>query len=219
MSSVQGISRKVLLVEDEIFVRALIEDVLVKAGYEVQTSGDVLQAKDIAKKFEPEILVTDINLGGLDTGIDLAHAIKATQSLKGLVFITNVPDPKIIGADEKAIPKGSAYLDKNKLGNPGVLVEAIEAAVAGKVPSHMRDDKAEHSELPELSRSQIEVLRLIAEGLSNQQIADRRNTGLRAVENLLQRAYEVLGIDVNSHTNVRVKAVLAYLKAAGLNRG
>lgn len=218
MSQTAGKPRKVLLVDDETFLRALVADLLTDAGYEVQTAAHIDDARKVAREFNPEVLVADINLGTIENGIDLVYAISKQQNLSGIVFLTNVPKPRIIGSDEKSIPKESAYLNKNKLVDPRLLIDAIEATVNKKVPAHLRDDLAENSVIPELSRAQIEVLIMVTNGFSNQQIAEKRDTGLRAVENLLQRAYEVLEIAPDSNSNARVRAANAYLKAAGLIR-
>jgi DNA-binding NarL/FixJ family response regulator len=67
--------------------------------------------------------------------------------------------------------------------------------------------------LAELSAKQLEVLKLIAEGLSNQQIADARQTSVRAVEGMVSRIFEALGIDVQDAGNSRVDAVKKYFLA------
>lgn len=211
---------KVLLVEDETMVRSLIAELLTANGYRVITAGNASEARMVAAEFVPDVLVADIQLGGGPTGIDLAHALSQDQGLRGMVFLTNVPEPRLIGFDSKSIPKGSAYLNKSRLADTRVLVDAIEASRSGKVPLIYRDDHSIDPDIPELSRSQIDVLRLVAQGHSNLQIAEIRGTGQRAVENLLHRAYEVLGIDVEtSNANMRVNAVLAYLETIGAKRG
>jgi DNA-binding NarL/FixJ family response regulator len=214
-----GVTR-VLLVEDELIVRSLLQELLESHGYQVYPASDAASARAIAELDRPDVLVADIQLGGGPTGIDLAHAIQFTYRLKGLVFLTNVPEPRLIGFDSKSIPKSAVYLNKARLANSNVLVEAIEASMSRNVPKSMRDDLTEGSSLPDLSRSQIEVLQLVSQGLSNQEIAIKRATGIRAVENLLHRAYEALGIDVeSSSSNVRVNGALAYLEAIGAKRG
>jgi DNA-binding NarL/FixJ family response regulator len=67
--------------------------------------------------------------------------------------------------------------------------------------------------LAELSAKQLEVLKLIADGLSNQQIADARQTSVRAVEGMVSRIFDALGIDVQDAGNSRVDAVKKYFLA------
>lgn len=58
-----------------------------------------------------------------------------------------------------------------------------------------------------ISKTQAELLQLIAQGLSNQAIAEKRGTTLRAVEALVNRTYEALNLKVNDSRNLRVEAV------------
>ena len=60
---------------------------------------------------------------------------------------------------------------------------------------------------------------MVALGLSNHQIATERGTTVRAVENLVKRAFEAAGIDVESNTNPRVTAAREYIKIAGMPFG
>jgi DNA-binding NarL/FixJ family response regulator len=102
------------------------------------------------------------------------------------------------------------------LSDSDVLNQAIEAALRDKVGAKFRDDLQPSHSLVNVSKTQFEVLRLIAKGYSNQQIAEERNTTLRAVENLINRAVAAAGIDVSSKTSARVIAVREFVKAAGL---
>ena len=201
-------------------VRGLIQELLESQGYSVISAPDAAAARFLAATHLPQVLVADIQLGSGPTGIDLAHVVTASQKLEGLVFLTNLPEPRLIGFESKSIPKRAVYLNKSRLASSGVLVKAIEASRSGRVDASLRDDLNVISSLPDLSKSQIDVLRMVADGLSNQEIAERRGTGLRAVENLLHRAYESMGIDVEAGSgNIRVNAALTYLKAIGQSRG
>ena len=58
----------------------------------------------------------------------------------------------------------------------------------------------------QITKSQAEILRMVSEGLSNSAIASLRKTSARAVETLLARTYEALGIADNPDINARVVA-------------
>ena len=58
-----------------------------------------------------------------------------------------------------------------------------------------------------ISKTQAELLGLIVQGLSNQAIAKKRGTTLRAVEALINRTYEALNLKVSDSRNLRVEAV------------
>ena len=133
-----------------------------------------------------------------------------------LVFLTHVPEPRIFGVDVKSVPKNAAYLLKERLADPNVLNDAIEAALRDRVGPEFRDDLKPSHPLVNVSKTQLDVLRMIAKGLSNQQIAEQRGTTLRAVENLVNRAIAAAGIDAKSKTSARVIAVREFIRIAGL---
>jgi DNA-binding NarL/FixJ family response regulator len=191
--------RSVLVVEDEPFIRALVSDKLTNDGFRVQVASSARDARKITD-FEDIVAV----------------AMSKLHPEMALVFLTHVAEPKLFGFDTKSVPKNAAYLLKSRLSDPGVLNQAIEAALRDKVGEEFRDDLNPSHSLVNVSRTQFEVLRMIAKGYSNQQIAEERGTTLRAVENLVNRAVAAAGIDVQSKTSARVLAVREFVKAAGL---
>src|SRR5688500_2705829 len=81
---------KVLLVEDELLVRELVEEALVDAGAEVLTAdcGSAAQLLLEQRSFRPDVLVTDINLGPGCDGFEVSRlALRMLPSLK-VVYIT-----------------------------------------------------------------------------------------------------------------------------------
>jgi DNA-binding CsgD family transcriptional regulator len=66
------------------------------------------------------------------------------------------------------------------------------------------------------SARQLELLRMIALGYSNERIARERGTGVRAVEQLIHRTYARLDLRGDSDANARVQAVRAYVAAFGM---
>lgn len=207
---------KVLVVEDESILRSLITSLLSSQGYEVQSAASAAEARQRSEKFKPDAYCLDIELGKGATGIDLAHAIRATDPKASIVFLTNVPEPRFIGVDGKSIPRDAAYLYKQKINDPSELTFAIESARRKRIDSKLRDDKNPTHALAHVSRSQLDVLHMVALGLSNSEIAEKRGTTIRAVENLINRACEAANLSSESGSNQRVKAARAFIKTAGL---
>jgi len=208
--------RSVLVVEDEPFIAGLVRDKLSKDGFLVHFASSALEARKITDSEDIDVVVLDIDLGSGPNGLDLGVAMSKLHPELALVFLTHVAEPKLFGFDVKAVPKNAAYLLKNRLSDPDVLNQAIEAALRDKVGPEFRDDLNPSHSLVNVSRTQFEVLRLIAKGYSNQQIAQERGTTIRAVENLVNRAVAAAGIDVESKTSARVLAVREFVKVAGL---
>ena len=210
--------RKVLVVEDEPLLRSLIAANLEADGFEVEAVGSAAEARKVVDNFDPDVALLDIELGSGPTGVDLALILRSHLPAIGLVFLTHIPEPRVVGIDNKKIPKNAAYLNKERIADHAVVRAAIEAALRDKVRSNFRDDKKDHA-LVDVSRSQLAVLQMVALGMSNAQIAEERGTSVRAVENLVKRAFIAAGIDLEAGGNPRVTAVREYIKVAGLPFG
>jgi DNA-binding NarL/FixJ family response regulator len=209
------LQRRVLIVEDEPLIRNLVANQLSLAGFDVQTAENAAEARKKADLVSPDVAILDVELGYGPTGFDLAAILRRQDPGIALVFLTHLPEPRLIGLDNRIIPKNAAYLVKDKISDPNILLEAIEASLRERVGDHLRDDRKSTSRFSRISRSQIEVLHLLATGLSNQQIADRRGTTVRAVENLIRRAFDAAEITGDSQQHLRVTAAREYLKAIG----
>ena len=211
-------ARKVLIVEDEPLLRSLIATNLERDGFQVESVGSAAEARKAVKDFDPDVALLDIELGDGPTGVDLALILRRQLPTIALVFLTHIPEPRVVGIDNKKIPKNAAYLNKERIADPGVVIEAIEAALRDRVRSNFRDDKKAHP-LVDVSRSQLAVLQMVALGMSNSEIAKERDTSIRAVENLVKRALIAAGIDPEAGGNPRVTAAREYIKVAGLPHG
>lgn len=207
--------RRILVVENEPLLRDLIGQVLLARGFLVSTVGDVSTALRAVDQLDPDALVLDIDLGVGANGFDLADVLQRNQSTAAIVFLTNLPDPRFIGRDKGAIPKGSAYLSKAMLANSGHLVNALEGVLHETASVRYRHDLDSTRPLSYLSRSQIAVLGLVASGHTNYQIAALRGTTVRAVEGLISRTFEALNISVLGESNARVQAAAKYLRSVG----
>lgn len=200
--------RHVLLVEDEPLLRDLIAKSIELNGFLVTTAANATDAKRAIKSIDPDAMVVDIELGPGPNGLDLAEVVSKQRPDIGIVFLTNLPDPRF-GGDGKAITKNQAYIRKGAIESTGELVDALEAVLRDRVTKEYRHDLASNRPLSNLSQRQIATLRLVAEGKTNQQIADLRGTSTRAVESMLSRIFEALGIDPKS-SNPRVEAASKY---------
>lgn len=204
-----------MVVEDNQFMRALITELLEKQGFEVQAVDTTSAAVKLAASFDPDAAILDVELGTGPNGFDLARILRESNPEIGLLFLTNIPEPKTIGVDNRSIPKDAAYLVKESVGNIELLLKAIKASLRGRVGAELRQDREVHS-LSNLSRSQLDLLHMAALGLSNTEIAQRRGTTVRAVENLFKRAIDAAGIEVGPGEHGRVLAVRKYIETVVL---
>lgn len=206
-------SRHVVVVENEPLMRDLIGKTLESAGFKVTTAANAADAKRVHLAIDPDAMVVDIELGPGPDGFDLVSAIVAESPEIAIVFLTNLPDPRLVGKDTRSVPKNAAYLRKSNLVDANDLVDALNSVLMSEDVSGFRHDLDENRPLADLSAKQLQVLRQIADGLSNQQIADSRGTSVRAVEGMVSRIFESLNIDVQKDGNSRVDAVKKFFIA------
>lgn len=207
---------KVLVVDDEPLVRGLMTEVLTSAGYEVKAAADAASAKQLAKDFDPDVAVLDVDLGSGPNGFDLEVSLRHTNPQLAIVFLTNIPSPKVLGVSAKSIPKNASYLLKSSMGDSLKLSQAINQASRGFGGTVREDLEARHS-LSGLSRSQFEVIEMVARGMTNEEIADVRGTSVRAVRMIIARAFKTLGIESPRGAG-RVKAAISFLRLTGTGR-
>jgi DNA-binding NarL/FixJ family response regulator len=208
-----------LIVEDEPLVRSLLVSLLEPKGGQIKAAANAAEARKITSDFTPDVAILDIELGDGPSGIDLAHVLRTQFPNIGLVFLTHIPEPRVVGVENRNIPKNAAYLRKDRMADTGVLEKAIEAAFKNRVSKDLRDDKNSSHKLTDVSRSQLDVLRLVAMGHSNQEIAAQRGTTVRAVEHLVKRAFAAAGVDSASPGNARVVAAREFIQVAGMPHG
>ena len=209
------LSRTIVVVENESLLRDLIARSLEAAGFHVSTAANAADAKRAIKASDPDACVVDIELGPGPNGFDFAEYLHRESPDIGVVFLTNLPDPRFANREAKTVRQNQAYLRKSQLVDSKELVEAVNAVLKEQRVSDFRHDQSEDRPLVALSRRQIAVLKLVADGFSNAQIAEARGTTVRAVEGMVSRIFHSLGIDAQGVGNARVEATKMYLVAAG----
>ena len=205
-----GFQRSVVIAEDDAFLRSLLAETLDKAGFLVTTAATIADAKRAVFAIDPDAVVLDIDFGPGPTGYDLADTLRKTNQGLGIVFLTSQPDPRYANRDSKSVPKSEAYLNKHLLADTNTLVDALEAVLTGAGVDDYRHHELEGRPLQNLSNSQIQVLQLLAEGKTNQQIAEIRKRSLSATESLVTRTLEALGLQHETEHNIRVAAAVRY---------
>ena len=198
-------SIKVLLVEDEEFTRILIRDALTNIGMTVLAVASVNQALAEIEEFDPNVVVTDLDLGPGPDGADLLHKVEEERPWTGMVVLTAHASPELAVHRGRTIPEGATYLVKSQISSASSLKSAIEESIASPGLSQKAVKNSEDQYI--VSSMQGEILRMIADGLSNAAIAREKNVTLRAAEALVQRTFTALGVKGNPDVNSRVVAV------------
>ncbi|MFU8795693.1 MAG: response regulator transcription factor [Dehalococcoidia bacterium] len=211
---------RVAVVEDEALFREMLVGALSRQeGLEViGTADDAGQAIELARNSSPDVMLMDIELVGEMDGIEAALAIKKENPGIGIVILSAHDDPRYVTSLPLGESSGWAYLLKHSVRDLSTVVLAIEGCARGMVvmdPSLMdRLSPREGSPVDRLTPRQQEVLRLLAEGLSNAAIARRLGLEERSVESYINVIYQHLGLSGEPEINMRVKATLAFLKSS-----
>jgi DNA-binding NarL/FixJ family response regulator len=196
---------KVLLVEDEEFTRTLIRDSLEKIGMNVVDVGSVQAALAVIDDFDPHVVVSDLDLGPGPDGADLLFKVEKTRPWTGMVVLTAHASPELALHGASRIPANATYLVKSQISSTDYLKTAIEESIVHPGAINMTKKNSEDQYV--VSASQGEILRMIADGLSNAAIARERDVTLRAAEALIQRTFAALGVKGDPDINSRVIAV------------
>ena len=198
-------SIKVLLVEDEEFTRTLLRDSLSKIGMNVLDVASVQAALAVIEEFDPHVVISDLDLGPGPDGADLLYKIEQTRPWTGMVVLTAHASPELALHGASRIPESATYLVKSQITSMDHLKSAIEESISRPGNVNAINKNAEDQYV--ISATQGEILRMIADGLSNAAIARERNVTLRAAEALIQRTFAALGVKGDPDVNSRVVAV------------
>ncbi len=206
--------RLVLVVEDEALTRSLIVEMLESAGFEVQACSSAVEALRECRYADPDAVITDIDLGPGPSGLDLVENLGRTYPHIAVLVLSNYP---ILRQHPVNTRKRLAYLDKREVGSSATVIDALEAVLRDEVEKRRVADDADAA-VARLSRAQLDALRMMAEGLSNAEIAAQRGISKRAAESLIQRTISTLGISPDERLNPRVQAVRIYFQYTGVPR-
>lgn len=208
-------TRRALVVEDEPLIATLLADVLTRAGFSVRAAADVRQAKELIRTFDPDVAILDIALGDGPTGVDLAYVVHQDRPDIGILFLTQHPDPRTVGVDSAALPPNCGFVRKSMISETDYLLGALESVLADN-PSGYRSDLQSDRPLSGLTKTQFDVLRMAALGMTNSAISRSRQTTERSVERIMASVFAALQIPTSPDVNPRVEAVRRYIAEAGI---
>lgn len=186
-----GIS--VLVVDDHPLWREGIGRELAEHGFQVAAAGDAESAVRIARTVHPDVVMMDLNLGGL-SGVDATARITAEVPGTPVLALSASGEHDDVLQAVKAGAVG--YVVKSV--SLAELVEALTHAVEGRVVctaglaglilgEYRRMSATDDSAgAPRLTERETEVLRLVAKGLTRRQIANRLVIAHRTIENHVQ---------------------------------
>ena len=209
-----SLARRVLVVEDDTLLALLLADELANLDFEVATASDTASARKQIAKFDPDLILLDLSLGDGPTGVHLAHALHKDRPDIAILVLTKYSDAKSISSQALELPPGVGFLRKQLVTEPNQLVQAIEEVLADR-PDNVRQDLLRDGPFSQLPDRGQNILRLLAEGLSNQEIGRQTGLSVKSVERWIERIYLTLEIDTSASKNPRVAAATRYLREIG----
>ena len=205
----------VLLVDDHEIVRRGVrafletqEDITV-----VAQAGSGEEAVRLAVEHAPDVALMDLIMPGMD-GVEATRRLTARSPRTNVVMLTSYHDDEHVFP---AIRAGALSYVLKEVG-PDELADAVRKAAAGEAVLHPRvaarvvrelhgARREEPNAFHELSDRELEVLKLIAEGLSNAQIAGRLYVSEKTVKYHLSQIYGKLGVSSRTAAVARARAL------------
>ena len=190
---------RIVIADDHAMVRAGLSQLL--GSFDdlevVGTASDGLEAVDAVGELRPDVVLMDLSMPNMD-GIEATAAVKQQYPDTHVVVLTTFQEPRQVSA---ALGAGaSGYLVKDV--EPEVLVAGIRAAVQGGAPLSpsvaaglLRGSSTMSMVSPSsLTPRELEILQLIVDGHTNQQIARALGISEKTVKTHCSRLFQRLGV-------------------------
>ena len=218
---------RVLVINDDSFELTTMASALrLHSINVVGEASNKLVAENLFRSLQPEIVLIDLQFSGEDA-IGLLQKMRKVDPNLGIVITTYSPDLRLFGLLEKNIPLGSKLILKRSISDLSVITyalnESVKSAVDGSGMTWINLHKLIPEEsfitiLTQLTDIQIETLRLVAQGLSNSEIARVRYVSEKSVEQIVARIAQHLSIAPDRRRNLRVALTGEYFKWLGAPR-
>ena len=183
---------RILLVEDQFFARVALHTVI-DSRTDMRIVAEIDRGSEALSMFRecgPDVVIMDLRLPGL-SGFEAIRLIRAEAPLARIVVLSNYDGSEDV---HRALDAGAmAYLTKDA--NDDELVAAILAVFRGKryLPAALAALLDERVSQDELTAREQEVLSLLAEGMSNQEIADQLGIAEKTVRIHMTHIFDKLG--------------------------
>lgn len=189
---------KIVIVDDDIFVSGALTTILEASGkVTVAASGtDGKEAAELYKIHQPDVLLMDIRMkekSGLDASAEILEEFPDAK----ILLLTTFSDDEYIVKALKLGAKG--YLLKQDYASTLPALEAVCSGqtvfgteIMSRIPELIHSGSSFHYEDYDISRRELEIIRLIADGLSNKEIASQLFLSEGTVRNYLSSILDKL---------------------------
>jgi len=196
---------RVLIVEDEPVIAENISMYLDNNDFEVSgIAYDSIEANEQLQHNTPDAAILDVNLGSNEDGIDIAGRINRQYQIPFL-FLTSYSDKETLQRAKHVNPSGyivKPFNEKTLLASLEIAISNHAAAINRKMPLLVADKINRHLLSP-LSDREFEIVQLIYEGITNNQIAEKLFVSVNTIKTHLKNIY--LKLDANTRYGVIVR--------------
>jgi DNA-binding NarL/FixJ family response regulator len=214
---------RVVVGEDDVLMREGIVRLLEDAGFEVAgQAGDADSFLRKALAHRPDVAVVDVRMppGHGDDGLKAALELRRQRPEIGILVLSQFYEEEyaLDLIDESA--EGVGYLLKERVGDVEAFIDAVArvaargSALDPEVVARMLGRRRPRGRLDELSPRDLDVLALVAEGKSNQGIAQELFVTSAAVEKHITSIFHKLRLAAEPTAHRRVLAALTYLRSS-----
>jgi DNA-binding NarL/FixJ family response regulator len=213
---------RVVLADDTMLLREGVALLLTEAGFDV-----VAQAEDGDALVEsvgehgPEVAIVDLRMPPThtDEGLQAALKIRELHPDVGVMVLSQHVDVKLAMKLLDRGTEGIGYMLKDRVADLDDFADAIRRVAGGgsaldpTIVSQLLSKRRAAGPLDDVTPRERAVLELMAEGRSNQGIAERLEISERGVQKHVTSIFDKLGIPAGTDDHRRVLAVLTFLRA------
>jgi len=213
---------RVVVADDAVLLREGVVRILREAGFDVVAqAGDAEQLLLYVRSHRPDVAVVDIRMPPThtDEGLRAAQRIREEFPEVGVLVLSQYVEPGYAMELLAGSAEGVGYLLKERIANLDDFAAAVRRVAAGgsaldpAVVSEIVGRRRADDPLALLTPREREVLELMAEGRSNQGIAERLVVTERAVEKHVTSIFGKLQLPAVAGDHRRVLAVLTFLRS------
>lgn len=213
---------RIVLADDAVLLREALASALAAAGFVVAgQAADVPTLLRLVERELPDVAVVDVRMPPSHTteGLEAAQQIRATHPGIAILVLSQYVETRYAVDLLRSDPSGIGYLLKDRVTRVADLAEAVRRVAAGgsvidpEVVGRLLGRPRTHSALDELTPREREILGLMAEGRSNQAIAERLGLETKTIEGHVRAIFSKLSLEPALEDHRRVLAVLAYLRS------
>jgi len=212
---------RVVIADDSVLVREGMAALLARAGIDVAAqASNPDELFEAVEEHRPDVAIVDIRMPPThtDEGLRAAHEIRARHPGIGILIVSQYVEVGIATRLLAEDPERLGYLLKDRVMAPDDFVGTLERVADGgsaldpQIVSRLLGGSRNDGPLETLTEREREVLELVAEGLSNQAIAERLDIAVRSIEKHVSTIFTKLGLPATGGEHRRVLAVLRFLR-------